>query len=504
MSDYSWPFKRRGRVGPRRAGRLRVAAFIVALTGLTGFASLPAAAAAASPAGPQQAAGHQMKARPGAAKTNAKSAAALPGPLLYHGGLVQTAPKVYIDFWGWTSDPSAEQPYLIDFLDAVGGSQWLNTVNLYGGGSAGNLLINYWDDPSQIPDQPTDAQIQQEAKNAIGAMRIPKSVNAQVVVALPTGHAPAGFGTSYCAYHGVIADTTKTYTNMTYTALPYVPDAGSACGANAVNPGSAGRLDGVSIVEGHELAETITDPNINAWIDSSGNEIGDKCAWIGMRDVPMGGIDVTFPVQALWSNASNSCITTAPQWTDWASEIGAPPPGIAPGSSPSTATWGANRLDVFVRGKDDAIWDAYWDGTRWNAWQSLGPDIVSNPAAVANGPNPIDLFGIGTDGNVWHKYYTSGTWSNWASEIGAPPPGIAPGSSPSAATWGGNRLDVFVRGNDDAIWHSWWDGVSWSAWQSLGPTIISDPTAVGAGPNIFDLFGIGTDGNVWHKYYTNP
>ena len=46
--------------------------------------------------------------------------------------------------------------------------------------------------------------------------------------------------------------------NITYTNLPYITDAGSSCGEDSVN-GSSGTLDGVSIVEGHELAEAITD-----------------------------------------------------------------------------------------------------------------------------------------------------------------------------------------------------------------------------------------------------
>jgi hypothetical protein len=29
----------------------------------------------------------------------------------------------------------------------------------------------------------------------------------------------------------------------------------------------------------HELEETNTDPDLNAWYDSSGNEDADKCAW---------------------------------------------------------------------------------------------------------------------------------------------------------------------------------------------------------------------------------
>ena len=40
-------------------------------------------------------------------------------------------------------------------------------------------------------------------------------------------------------------------------------------------------------------------------------------------------------------------------------------------------------------------------------------------------------------------------------------------SSPDAAAWGGNRIDVYVRGTDyeagtdTALWHKWWDGSTW-------------------------------------------
>jgi len=62
----------------------------------------------------------------------------------------------------------------------------------------------------------------------------------------------------------------------------------------------------VRIVEGHELAEAITGPELNAWYDASGNEIGDICAWTGMGDVNLNGS--TFAVQPLRSNATNSCV----------------------------------------------------------------------------------------------------------------------------------------------------------------------------------------------------
>ncbi len=35
---------------------------------------------------------------------------------------------------------------------------------------------------------------------------------------------------------------------------------------------------------------------------------------------------------------------------------------------------------------------------------------------------------------------------------------LAPGSGPGAASWATDRLDVFVRGTDNALWHKWWDG----------------------------------------------
>ncbi|HEX4609483.1 MAG TPA: hypothetical protein VH092_14895, partial [Urbifossiella sp.] len=32
---------------------------------------------------------------------------------------------------------------------------------------------------------------------------------------------------------------------------------------------------------------------------------------------------------------------------------------------------------------------------------------------------------------------------------------------PVAVSWGPNRLDLFARGTDGAVWHKWWDGQNW-------------------------------------------
>jgi hypothetical protein len=89
--------------------------------------------------------------------------------------------------------------------------------------------------------------------------------------------------------------------------MPYIADAGPSCGAGFVN--SPGTADGITIVGGHEFGETETDifPN-GGWLDSSGAENGDKCAWISSGQGAATNISLTtgmFPVQSLWSNAFN-------------------------------------------------------------------------------------------------------------------------------------------------------------------------------------------------------
>jgi serine protease len=258
----------------------------MALTAAVGVATTSAAAASGN------AAPHLLKAR------TAHKTPAAGSNLINHGGPVENAPKVYVVYWGWKSDPSGEQPYLNSFLSSVGGTQWLSTVNQYGGGSQSGLLAGTWSDSASVPNRPSDSAIQAEVAKAAGHFGAGTSSNVEIVVATPTGHSSRGFGTQYCAYHGKVSSDPS----ITYTDLPYMTDAGASCGENSVQ----GPLDGVSIVEGHEMAETITDPLLNAWYDSSGAEIGDKCAWINLSTITTSA--GTFAVQPLWSNAAGGCV----------------------------------------------------------------------------------------------------------------------------------------------------------------------------------------------------
>ncbi len=237
---------------------------------------------------------------------------AMPGPnagsnLIYNGGSIEKFPISYVVFWHFTTDPSGEAPYLTNFLNGVGGSSWLNTDSQYYESSRGNItnpsgqLKGTWFDNSSIPSHPTDSNIRAEAAKLMA--RFGFNRDAMYIVATQHGHNTRGFNTQWCAYHG---STSTSSGSIAYTNLPYITDAGFNCGENAVNPGSSGILDGVSIVGGHELAEGQTDPfPSSGWVDSSGNEIGDKCAWVGLADISLS--TGTFAVQPLWSNAISGC-----------------------------------------------------------------------------------------------------------------------------------------------------------------------------------------------------
>jgi len=276
-----------------------------------------------------------------------------PDTMYYNGGIggagaVTSTPKVYLVFWGtqWgtqasdgngnitlSADHDSGAPYLQQMFKnlGTGNELWSGTMTQYCDGSlvatgatacpsgaphvgypSGNALAGVWyDNTSAAPSPSTQGQIAAEAIAAakhFGNSTSSSNRYAQYVVLSAPGTDPDGFLTSnWCAWHDY---TTSSVGNIAYTNMPYVMDDGAACGQGFVN--SPGTLDGYSIVEGHEYAETVTDqfPSFG-WLSRSGSEVGDECAWISPGS-PGGAADVTmgtgsFSMQSTWSNDTNSC-----------------------------------------------------------------------------------------------------------------------------------------------------------------------------------------------------
>ena len=130
---------------------------------------------------------------------------------------------------------------------------------------------------------------------------------------------------------------------------------------------------------------------------------------------------------------------------------------------------------------------------------------VLNPSGIDLSLNAASQLGLGQGQNEWvtvtfnWESTTGARWHPWDS-AGSPPGGLT--SAPDAASLSAGRLDVFGRGGDGALWHTWFDG-SWHAWESLGGAVSGGPGAVSWSPGRLDVFVRGTDNNLWHRWFAN-
>lgn len=192
----------------------------------------------------------------------------------------------------------------------------------------GGAFAGIWYDNSVAsPSNATGLQLAQEAIKAaahFGNTTPASNRYAQYVILSPSGTHPDGFNTpsgSFCAWHdwnGDYAGATSNYGDIAFTNMPYVYDMGTSCGKGSVNGNTAqGNLDGFSIVEGHEYAETVTDQNpAGGWTNaSSGQENADECSWISSGQGASANVVLStgsFAMQSTWSNDTNRCDISHP------------------------------------------------------------------------------------------------------------------------------------------------------------------------------------------------
>jgi IPT/TIG domain-containing protein len=136
---------------------------------------------------------------------------------------------------------------------------------------------------SAAPTCLTDAQIRAEILGFVQAHKLPVDLEHEYFLLTPEGvescmeaaGKTCSDGTNhkvYCAYHNFIETGGSA---LIYAEDPYV--AGLGCdpgnGHPNGNPSDATIAGGLA----HEHSESVTDPKLNAWFDTKGNEVGDKC-----------------------------------------------------------------------------------------------------------------------------------------------------------------------------------------------------------------------------------
>ncbi len=180
----------------------------------------------------------------------------------------------------------------------------------------------------------------------------------------------------------------------------------------------------------------------------------------------------------------------------------------------STETWGGVTITIdrdYVNGAVAGPGDAASPGspscapgTGWSAWSRVtapAAGVAGAPAVASWGPGRLDLFVRGGDNQLYHLWSSNSgaTWSAWQ-PMGAPPGGLAGG--PAAVSWSANRIDVFARGANNALWHTWWNGAAWAPWQSLGGVLLSDPAVSSWAPGRLDVFVVGEQRVMYHIAWT--
>jgi hypothetical protein len=107
-----------------------------------------------------------------------------------------------------------------------------------------------------------------------------------------------------CAYHGSFdsTDAIGVPIHIIYQAQPYL----NVATCQVTNGPNGSLVDSTNNVFSHEIFETITDPDGNAWFASTGDEIGDLCAWQIIN--PLLLYNVAYAVQKEYSNKSHQCV----------------------------------------------------------------------------------------------------------------------------------------------------------------------------------------------------
>ena len=229
----------------------------------------------------------------GAGAPTAGSAAPIKPGIQFHGGPVMNTPTPYLIWYGnWNqsngSDNAAGQQIVRDAIFGLSGSNYYVTnasysgvsglLNVSGLGNGANGSHETNDAYSQGTNL-SDSQIASIVSTAIAAGLGGQGGDSNGIYFVLTSsdvNESSGFCTQYCGWHtyGTLGSTTIKYA--------FVGNANrclSACAAQTTGPNGNAGVDGMVSVIAHEMEETNTDPQLNAWFSPKGAEDADMCAW---------------------------------------------------------------------------------------------------------------------------------------------------------------------------------------------------------------------------------
>jgi hypothetical protein len=273
------------------------------------------------------------------------------GPLVYHSGGSVMLPfvAVYNIYW---APPTLQDGTATSYSPLYGtvtilhnawlpghgvmniATQYFQTINgtttyINNGGGLGGFVVDNGAYPasgcsdSGVPTPSnciTDAQIQAKITSVMNAQGWTGGLNKIFVLYTSSGEGSCVTSantncayTQYCGYHSFF---TLSGQPVIYANIPYGNP--NVCQAVAQTTPNEAIADVAANVTSHEMMESATDPLINAWLDASGNEIGDICnfnfgtnTWdSGLANQMWNGW--FFEVQQEYDNHTTSCVQVGP------------------------------------------------------------------------------------------------------------------------------------------------------------------------------------------------
>jgi hypothetical protein len=296
-----------------------------------------------------QAAAARRQALAGGKTFGARSSNLAGGPLVYHSGGSVMLPfvAVYNIYW---APPTLQDGTATSFSPLYGtvtilhnawlpghgvmniATQYFQTISgtttyINNSGGLGGFVVDNGAYPasgcsdSLTPNNCiTDAQIQAKITSVMNAQGWTGGLDKIFVLYTSSGEGSCVTSantncayTQYCGYHSFF---TLSGQPVIYANIPYGnPSACQAVGQTTPNEVIA---DLAANVTSHEMMESATDPLINAWLDASGNEIGDICnfnfgtnTWDSSLANQMWN-GWFFEVQQEYDNHTTSCVQVGP------------------------------------------------------------------------------------------------------------------------------------------------------------------------------------------------
>ena len=266
----------------------------------------------------------------GAAASNAASVGFTTGnQISYNGGpiLLGTTHIYYIWYGSWDSSSIG---ILSNLASHIGGSSYFNINTGYfdGNGASVSNSVSFAgsaNDSYSRGSNLSDNDIWLVVTNALSHGTLPIDSNGVYFVLTSGDVRASGFPSSLCGWH---SQQTYNSANIQYAFVGNPDPSGlDGCAEQTASPNANPGADAMASTIAHELEESVTDPALNAWYDSSGNEVADKCAWTfgstygasgnSKANMQLGGKD--YLIQQDWVNASGGyCALSASYGPDFA------------------------------------------------------------------------------------------------------------------------------------------------------------------------------------------